>query len=239
MIAQIKSETRKLVTTRTPLYLLLGAVVLSVMAALVVDQQNAAAFAFPLERQQFMFLGTFVKLIALVLGIRIVTDEHRYGTMMPTASVTPRRARVVAAKSMVAGAAGLVLGVIAQTVLLGAASFLFANAGHDLVLTDAPQAVVGGVLATGLWALLGVGIGLVVRGQVGAIVGSFVWLMGLEETVRSQLGDLAAYLPGQGGLRLSLAPDVAAVGSGALTLGLYALVALGAGLLLFRRRDVT
>lgn len=236
---QIRSEIRKLLSVRTGLYLLVGAIGLAVVAAWSAQGQADRYFEMPLVEQQFMFLGTFVKLLVLVLGIRLVTDEYRYGTIMPTFAVTAKRSRVVAAKGFVAVVSGLALGIIAQATLVGTGWVIFDLAGHDLVIgSRGALAIFGGVAASVLWTVVGVGVGLIVKSTTAAIVGSFVWLMGLEEMLRSQIGDLGTYLPGQAGVGLALAPTDGGMGVSALTLGLYAAVAMGAGLLLTRRRDV-
>ena len=241
MKAQLRSEFRKLLSTRTFLWLLVGAVGLSVMAVLSVSGQPASETARPFHEQQFMFLSTFVKMFVIVLGIRIVTDEFRYGTVMPTLTFSPRRGRVLAAKAIAGGAAGLVVGVLAQATLLGVALGMFNLQGQELrVGSDAVRALAGGVVAASLWTVIGVGVGAIVRSQVAAIVGSFLWLMALEEILRTKLGDLGGYLPGQAGFALALGgTEVRYSVTGGLTLASYAALTIVIGLVVFRRRDVS
>jgi hypothetical protein len=78
-----------------------------------------------------------------------------------------------------------------------------------------------------------------VRNQVAAIVGSFVWLMALEEIVAGRLGDLADYLPSSAGFGLVLAaPDGGALWS-ALVLAGHAIVGTAVGAWVTAGRDVT
>ena len=44
--------------------------------------------------------------------------------------------------------------------------------------------IVGGTVATGLYAALGVGVGAIVRNQVGAVVGTLVYLFVLENLLQ-------------------------------------------------------
>jgi ABC-2 type transport system permease protein len=87
--------------------------------------------------------------------------------------------------------------------------------------------------------MIGVGLGLLIRSQVAAVVGGLVWLMAIEEMVRGRLGDLAGYLPGQAGLGMTLAhrPDILL--HAALILAAYVLVTGTLGVVVMRRRDVS
>jgi hypothetical protein len=213
---------------------------LVVMAVLSVSGQPASEVAKPLDEQQFYFLSTFVKLLIVVVGIRIVTDEYRFGTVMPTFTVSPRRSRVVLAKAIVAAGAGLTIALISQVTLLGTAFGLFSMNGNELVIgADGIRSLAGSVLAGGLWAVIGVGIGAIVRNQVAAIVGVFVWLMALEEMIRGRLGDLASYLPGQAGFGLALAFTTKIALFGAAVMLGYAVIGTVGGVLATKRRDVS
>jgi ABC-type transport system involved in multi-copper enzyme maturation permease subunit len=130
MKAQLVSEARKLLSTRAVYWFLLGAMGLSVMAVLSVSGQPASEVAKPLHEQQFYFLSTFVKLLIVVVGIRLVTDEYRFGTAMPTFTFSPRRGTVIAAKAIVAGAAGVAIALISLATLLVTAFGLFAMNGN-------------------------------------------------------------------------------------------------------------
>jgi len=235
---QMRSELRKLTTTRTVRWLTLGVVGMALMAVTSVSGGSAAEYAKPLTEQQFFFLNTFSRLLLIVLGIRMVTDEFRYGTAVPTFIAAPNRTLVVASKVVVAGAAGLVMAALGQAAMFGSATAVFSMNGQELELgARGVQGLVGGVLAGGLWAAIGVGVGAVVRNQVVAIVGSFVWLMALEEIVRVKMGDLGGFLPGQAGFATALAPDEYWL-TAVVTFVVYALVATALGMLFTRVRDV-
>ncbi|MGH2805773.1 MAG: hypothetical protein ACRDKT_00710 [Actinomycetota bacterium] len=239
MKAQLVSEVRKLVSTRTVYWFLLGAAGLSIASVFSISGQDASEMAKPFQEQQFLFLSTFVKLLIVVVGIRIVTDEYRYGTVMPTFTFSPRRHTVVASKAVVAAVTGVVIAIAAEAVLLGTAAAVFSMNNVDLVIGSAgTRALLGGVVAGGLWAVIGVGVGAIVRNQVAAIVGTFVWLMALEEMLRTRLGDLGNYLPGQGGFALSLGFSTRISLMGAATMLVYAALGLAAGALVTKRTDM-
>lgn len=236
----IRAEIRKLLTTRTFPLLMVGAVALVLTAVFTAAGQDASEFAKPLHRQQFVFLSTFTRLLVVIVGIRMVTDEYRFGTIVPTFAFSPTRSRVIGAKVAVAAMAGTVMAVVAQAALLGSAQFMFSTSGHDLVIgSDGMQAIGGAVFAGTMWAVVGVAVGSILRNQVVAIVGTFVWLMALEEMIRPVLGDLGGFLPGQAGWALVLVPDNKAVWIAASVMVAYAAVGLVAGSIVTRRRDVT
>ena len=236
----IRAEIRKLLTTRTFPLLVTGAVALCLLAVFTAASQDASEFAKPFNEQQFVFLSTFTRLLVVIVGIRMVTDEYRFGTIVPTFAFTPSRGRVIAAKVIVAALAGTVMAVIAQVALVGSAEFVFSSNGHDLVFgAEGVQAVGGAIFAGMMWAVVGVAVGTIVRNQVVAIVGTFVWLMALEEMIRPLLGDAGGFLPGQAGWALVLVPDDRALWIAAPVMVAYAAVGLVAGTIVTRTRDVT
>lgn len=236
---QMRSELRKLFTTRTVWWLALGVVGMALLATSSVSGQSAAEYAKPLADQQFFFVNMFSRLLLLVLGIRMVTDEFRYGTAVPTFISSPNRTRVIVSKVLVAGVAGMAIAALGQAAMVGSATAVFSMNGHDLEIgTRGLQGIVGGVLAGGIWAVIGVGLGALIRNQVVAIVGSFVWLMAIEEIVRARLGDtLGGFLPGQAGGTLALAPEEYWAAGAAIFLA-YGVIATALGLVWTRLRDI-
>lgn len=241
MKSLVKTEFMKLVTTRTALWLLVGAVAFSVFAVIAPGENVVAEFSKPLHEQQFVFIvGMLMRIFLLVLGIRAVTDEFRHGTITPSLLVAPRRRRFVGAKVIALASAGLVIAAVAGVVLIGTALSVAAMNGTALNLGTGDWPVFGGMLLSGaLWPIIGVGVGLIVRSQVAAIVGGLVWLMAIEQMVQGRIGRFGGLLPGEAGFGLFLSGSGRVLLAAALTLAVYALVAAGAGALVLSRRDVT
>ena len=92
-----------------------------------------------------------------------------------------------------------------------------------------------------MWALIGLGLGAVIRAQVPAIVALFAWLLFVENIIGGDLPSVDRFAPGA--LALALAgqqrtgilhtPAVAA-----LLLAFYAALAVAAGRTATSRRDV-
>jgi ABC-2 type transport system permease protein len=241
MRSLIKAELLKLKTTRTPFGLLAGAVGISILAVVAPGENAIQEFGRSLHEQQWMFfVGFLTRILLLVLGIRAITDEFRYGTITPTLLTVPQRTRVVGAKLIAVAGAGLAITIAVMAAMTATASVVAA-------LNDVPAPAFwdswptyAGLAAVGLiWPIIGLGIGLIVRAQVAAIVGGILWLMAIEDVVRSRLGDIGDYLPGNAGLGAALAPTTRVLLVSALTLTAYGGAAAVGGALRLRRQDVT
>src|SRR5688500_15154348 len=157
MKALLRSEFLKLRTTRTVYYLLAGIVAISVITVLD-PNHTAATFRKPFSEQTFvLFTSMLSRLLIFVLGIRLMTDEFRHGTVVSTFLASPSRGRGLGAKGIVAGGAGVIAGAIAWFAMTGAASIIASTEGASLVLDSAAWATLGTMAAAGgAWGILGV-----------------------------------------------------------------------------------
>ena len=178
-----------------------------------------------------------------------VTTEFRHGTITPTLTVAPDRVRLVMAKLVAHVLAGLILGILAVGLTTAIVLIGLSSRGIDTGLTtqDIAEVVVGLVLATALWAALGVGLGALVRNQVGAIVGALGWALLVENllTIIPTVGDWVQKY-GLNGVTNALSHveseqtgDVLSQAAGGALLLLYTAVFVIAGTLAMRRRDIT
>jgi ABC-2 type transport system permease protein len=127
-------------------------------------------------------------------------------------------------------------------VLIGLSS---RNIDTGLTSQEITKTVVGLVLATALWAALGVGLGALVRNQVGAIIGSLVYLFVLEQllTIIPTVEDIIREY-GLGGVSSGLfGADTSSDLLGQVPAGLlfagYCAAFLAAGIVVMQRRDIT
>ena len=249
----VRAEWTKLFTTRTWIGLSLGACVLAgAFAALFTgfagQSQNGqpglpAVGTAAYERIAFS-AGSNATMLLLILGIIGMTQEYRHRTATPTFLTTPRRGRVVIAKlgAYALAAIPIALAVVATDVLVvtvyAGARGAAPSFGEDNLRV---LAGVGGALV--IYAVIGVGVGALFRNQVGAIVGSLVYLRVVEPVIRSIPVTAPAYkwMPG-GALEAMTAsfqgPDLLAAWQGALLLLGYGLLAAFLGTVLAVRRDV-
>ncbi|MEZ3161905.1 ABC transporter permease [Microbacterium sp. BWT-B31] len=196
----------------------------------------------------------------LLMGTLMVTAEFRHKTLTPTFLATPRRGTVLWAKTAIGVVVGVLFGVIGVISSVGPSAGLLAAYGLDTDLGSADTwAMIGRmVLAYVLWVIVGIGVGALVRNQVGAIVGVLVFTQFLEPVARAaaafveQLEPVTRYLPGAASDTLvgaSIFSVAAGPGAGAssdplewwvggLVLLGYAVVLLVLGYLASWRRDV-
>jgi ABC-2 type transport system permease protein len=239
---QLRSELLKQRSTQTTLLLFLAMFGLVAFAvALHLLALNADQLSTRSHQLEVFQVGTRAgMLFAGLAGAIAITAEIRYGTIRPTFLVTPRRSPVIAAKLAISGLAGIVFGLLAEALMAVAATVGLAARGIDNQLTsgDYLQLLTGGAAAAALWAAIGVGIGALVRNQVGAVVGLCVWMFLVESLSEGFVPDAARLLPGGVGLALAGNSDELSAAVGALLLVLYAAAASAVGWLETLRRDI-
>ncbi len=234
----ISAELFKLRTTRAFYALAIGALGFT----LLVTSLGAIFDEEGLVLGDVMMVAFFTQLITLVIGILCITNEFRHGTITPTLLVSPVRPRLVLAKVVASLLVGLVLGLAACGIIAG----VVALDGGDS--DEALKLIAGGAILAGVYAVLGVGLGAIIRNQVGAIIGALVYLLLLEGLIGLVPGiDDVLPIYGLGGTSQSLrATDAGDPGTdflaqvpGGLLLAGYVAVFVIAGIAVMRNRDVT
>jgi ABC-2 type transport system permease protein len=250
MIRLVRSEWTKLFTTRVWLGLLLGSCLLvgGFAALLTAFAGNAEGglpeVGTPEFEQVALAQASGATALFLILGIIGMTQEYRHRTATPTFLASPRRWKVVVAK--LAGyalvAVPFALAVLAVNVIV-VALYAGARGAAPSLTSDNLEVLAMSGLALTIYALMGVGIGALVKNQVGAIVAALVYLFVVEGLIRSIPATSGAYkwLPG-GALEAMTAtfqgPDLLGAWQGGLLLVGYGLLAALLGTLLAVRRDV-
>ena len=235
----LRAELLKLWTTpRTVIGLILPLLAIVVLGAVgnITGQHDASTVV-----SDILDVAGFANVIALILGVLIVTWEFRHNTIAGTFMVEPRREWVIAAKTAAAILTGALLAVIAVVLALSIAYVWIG--GDPGVSFDVGGRAARLVAAAALGGAIGVGVGAIVRGQALAIVLSFIWVLIVEPLVVGVYDTVGRYLPGQvlgelagetGGHNAHIAIGAAVALSLAYVAGI---VLVGAGLTV--RRDVT
>ncbi len=143
-------------------------------------------------------------LFPVLVGAMSVTTEYRNHTMTPTFTSVGRRGPVLGAKVLVQAGLGAGYGVAAVAAAVFSSVFFFMAAGMDTGLTaGATWAMfLRSVIAMALWAIIGVGLGALIRSQAGAIVAVIAFTQFIEPIARmgGLFSDTAAsitrFLPG-------------------------------------------
>ncbi|MGY2002397.1 ABC transporter permease [Blastococcus sp. SYSU DS1024] len=253
MTALVRAEWTKLFTTRVWIGLLVGACVLAggftaLFTALAgVEQQGQPglpAVGTPAYEELIFSVGANASVLLLILGIIGMTQEYRHRTATPTFLTTPHRGRVVGAKLLAYAlvAVPFALVVLAVNVLV-AVVYAGARGATPSLTGDNLRTIALSGLVLVLFTVIGVGVGALLRNQVGAIVGALVYLYVVEPIVASVGAIQAAYkwLPGGAVQALTSdfqAPELLTPWQGGLLLLGYGLLAAFLGTFLAVRRDI-
>jgi hypothetical protein len=242
MSGQLRSELLKQRSTQTALFLLVamaGLVALAVaLHLLALGRTQLATNAHQLEVFQ---IGTRAgMLFAALVGALAITSEIRFGTIRPTFLVEPRRSPVLAAKLAIGALTGLVYGLLAEGLMATFAAIAFSLRGipNQLSGGDYTRILLGGAAAAALWAVLGVGVGALVRNQVATLVGLCAWMFLVESVSEGFVPNAAKLMPGGAGLSLAGNEHKLSLGLAALILVTYTAAAAAAGWITTLRRDV-
>jgi len=244
MTALVRTELLRLRTARSTWVLLATGLVLTLAwaAAVLGNVGGIGASAAGSDQMRADLLGaTGIGLYpVLLLGVVSVTGEFHHRTVTPTFLVTPHRWRVLTAKAAAGALAGalVVVALLASVWTLG----VLANAIDPAV--DAGLFALTGrsMLVAVCWALLGVGVGTVVRNQTVAVLVPLAWFLLIETMMPAYgLDALMPWLPGgattalAGGRLAGALPAWAAL----VALLAYALTLLVVGGRAIAHRDIT
>jgi ABC-2 type transport system permease protein len=196
----------------------------------------------------------------LLIGTLLVTNEFRHETLTPTFLATPRRGVALSGKIVAGIVMGAIYAVVAIVASVAPGAGLLAAFGIDTQLDSLDTwAMIGRMaIAFVLWVLVGIGVGTLIRNQVGAVVGVIAFTQFVEPILRTVagfidgVGDAARYLPGAASDALvgaSIYSSITGAGTagveplewwvGGLVLLAYAAVFLVLGQLFSWRRDVS
>lgn len=241
----IRSEIRKLTSTKMPWAFLGVLVAIAAINAFAViagtdmdgskdfisteaDQQSLMAFA----ANAFMGAGLF--------GAIAVAREYGHGTVIPTFLASPRRHRAVIAQLVAVALGGAVLSfvgagltVIAVAVSLPTTEYGFLVSGAHVAQILAASTFVG---AAG--AVLGAGIGAVVRNVGGAVTTTVLALIVAPPLVVQLANDTASWMPSVLANVLSGVGTEVGVAAAVAAVVAWALVPAAVGLVFVERRDV-
>ncbi len=242
----IRSEFRKITSVRSP-WLLLAAGPLIVVAGVTGLIQSGGNVRDPATVRQALAHAGLAAIITLLFGIVAVAGEYRHGSITDTFLSCPDRRRVIGAKLAVYGLVGAAAGLVSSAVAVGVTAAWWAAKGGSFRLsgTDTWLTLGGGLAACFAFAVIGVGLGALVRNLAGAVALALAWIALVEGIVGQLIGSgLARWLPFYASEALDRTDLGGATrllpqwGGGLVLLG-YAAVFAGAAVVTTLRRDVT
>jgi ABC-2 type transport system permease protein len=197
----VRVELLKLRTTRLTFGLFAAAVGLSVLFSILEASRAGTKSVAPLSTaaglNSVITGGVLALLFAAVLGVTISSGEFRHQTATTTYLATPKRSRVLVAKSAAAACGGAVFGFAGWLIATGVGLGFVTSDGDRVVIGDATMAryAAGHVLAGALLAVIGVGIGSLIRSQLAGIIGVLVWAVVIESIIGGLFNSVQPYLP--------------------------------------------
>lgn len=173
-------ERIKLFSTRSPWWCAALIVVIGTgLAALIFSQSGTDSGDSVALTQAGLGLGSF---IAMVLAAIAITSEYRFGTIRATFAAVPNRTAVLLAKTAVVA---ILLGFVGLVTAFAAWGVAYLIAGPMLAIDTAAEwrSVAGQGLLYGGYAIIAVGVGLLIRHTAGAISALLVWALVVEGVV--------------------------------------------------------
>jgi ABC-2 type transport system permease protein len=123
----------------------------------------------------------FGVLLAMIIGILVITNEFFHQTATTTFMTSPHRTMVVMAKSAAAVTFGVLFWLIATVIDLIVTPLYLSGQHVSVSLTDwtVVRSVLLNLLAFAIWAIVGMGLGTLINSQIGAVVtGMVAYLVG-------------------------------------------------------------
>jgi ABC-2 type transport system permease protein len=246
MPAMIRSEFRKLSTVRGP-WLLLAAGPVLVLAGISGLAESGGNLAAPATQAKALGHIGLAALVTLVFGMLAVAGEYRNGGIADTFLSFPRPDRILAAKLAVYALAGTAAGLVAAaTAIVTTAAWCAArDATFHLWSAGTWRAIAGGVAVNLCFAVIGVGLGALIRNMAATVAVALAWIAVIEGIAGQLLGaGLSRWLPFSASEALGRASLFGAGrllpqwGGGLMLLG-YAAVFAVAAVLSTLNRDVT
>ncbi|MBC8993749.1 MULTISPECIES: ABC transporter permease [Micromonospora] len=144
------------------------------------DQVQAISSADSLAANLYTNGQFFGLLIVLLLGIVVVTSEFFHQTVTTTFLTAPHRTAVMLAKLVAAGVLALLFWVVTTVLnlIFGPMILNATNVGTQLGSGEVWTSVALNGLAYLLWSVLGVGLGVLIRSQIGATVTGILLYLG-------------------------------------------------------------
>jgi ABC-type transport system involved in multi-copper enzyme maturation permease subunit len=244
VIRQVKAELLKVRSTRTTIGLLLGMIALILLFTLLTGLlANVTALYTTEDQRNFLGLADLAGVFSALAGVMLVASEYRYGTMRPTILFTPHRSRVLASKVIAGILAGIAFSIVGEAIGWALGYAIISGRGIPFALSsgDSVQLVLGGLGSVALWGAIGVGLGAMLRNQVGAVITLLAWAFVVNPLLFGLVPSIGRFMPTYAGdalIGLTTSHLLPAVAGGVVLVGWTALLA-AVGIALTARRDVT
>ena len=256
----VRSEWIKFTTVRSTWWSIALVLVLSIGLSLLMAASYASFAADNAEAgmpqgnaiavQVIVFSTVLTQLLAVILGAITVKGEYSTGMIRSTLTATPGRSGALLAKALILGASMFVTSIIVFAIIAVVTAPILSTNSLDLSDLDTSlMPLVGAASYLALMAMMGVGIGFVIRNGPGALaigiglvfvapllvsffprVDTFAWIHDLASYLPSNAGQSLFLSGGMSGNALDTIPAV-------ITMVAWAAAALVGGIAVLKTRD--
>jgi len=241
----VRAELRKLTSTTMPLVFFIVLVVIGAATATAVafgtDMDGSKTFlSTAADQQSLMAFAANALVIAGLFGAIAVSREYGHGTVVLTFLTTPHRSQAVLSQFAAAFVAGSMLGLVGAGISAGsvAVGLTATEYGFMLSVADLLRVLVASALAGAAGAVLGAGIGALVRNTGGAVTGTILLLIIVPPLAVQMVSETASWVPNTLTNVVSGIDNAVGAGAAILALALWAILPAGIGLVSVNRRDV-
>lgn len=239
----IAAEWLKLRTTRLLLGVIPAAVAISVAAVVgaVISADGPSVLESAEGIRRVLSVTGAGALLVLIVGVVVSAGEYRFDTAADTFLTTPRRHRVVIAKLVAGAALGLAAGMLIATACLAVVTVTYQADGATFPFDDPDVwlTLAGLLTYSTLFAVLGVGIGALIRSQTLAVGLALAWFAVVEHTLVNLAPGIGRWMPAAAGQAIVRTPldGLLPPAGGAIVLAAYAAAAAVAGVRAAAGRD--
>ena len=198
----VRSEIRRITTTRMPLAFLVMLGAFAALNAAVVawgaDADGTQAFlSTALDQQSLVSFSANSVIIAVIFGATAIARGYGHGTVVHIFLATPRRLHAQVAQFTAVALGGAVLGLagVVMTTAAVVAALPSTDYGFMISIGDMVRLLAASSFAGAAGALLGAGIGALVRNTGGAVTGAVLMLVMAPPLIVQIAGGAADWIP--------------------------------------------
>jgi ABC-2 type transport system permease protein len=241
----VRAEIRKLTTTRMPWGFLAVLVVIAGLNAAVVmfgtDLDGSKGFVATAPDQQSLLAFAFNAMLgAALFGTIAVAREYGHSTVVPTFLTCPSRARAVLAQLAAVLLAGAVLALVGQALIIAAVALALPSTAYGFLVSagDLTRLLAASALAGAIGAVLGAGLGGIIRNLGGAVTAAVLVLFVIPPLAVQLVNDAASWIPTTLFAVISGVSTEVSLWAAVVAVAAWALIPAAAGLMAVQRRDV-
>jgi ABC-2 type transport system permease protein len=245
MLRIVRSEIRKLTTTKLPWGFLAVLVVMAGLDAAVVafgtDMTGTKAFVATSADQQSLMAFAFNAMVGTSLfGAIAVARDYGHRTVVPMFLTSPHRARGVLAQLIAVLVGGACLAFVGQALVVAGVALALPSTNHSFLVPagDVARLFAATTLAGAVGATLGAGLGALIRNVGGAVTTAVLVVFVIPPLAVQLFSEAGSWIPTALFAVISGVSPVLSPWAALLAIGAWALVPAVAGVMAVQRRDV-